>query len=192
MYVESTRSGKKSWQPGRTHVSVLAELAIRRETVVRKLTELREVHGLTQERAAGQVGVTVRQWQRWESGKSVPYARNISAIAEHFGINEGEFFDPPEERRPASTPTPFAGPDALAAQLERIEARLDALERIEQRLAEMHGMLVNGEEVIAQLDRVEHALAARTDAVLPGVQELLQEAEAARAEASRQTARTAK
>lgn len=143
MYVESRASGKKSWQTSRARVSVLADLAIRKETVVRKLTELREAHDLTQERAAAQVGVTVRQWQRWESGKSVPYARNISAIAGHFGINEGEFFDPPEERKP--TPQPVAGQDALVLQLDRIEARQ--------------------EDILARLDRVEKALSGRVDAV---------------------------
>lgn len=119
MSAVSSPSRQKSWRPGRERVSVLAELALRKELVSRRLTELREEHGLSQERAAGRVGVTVRQWQRWESGNSVPYPRNFDAIAEAFGISVAEFFDGSHDgtaERPVS-------------QLDRIEAALQ--ERVE-------------------------------------------------------------
>lgn len=134
MYVESRQSPKKSWQTSRERVTVLADLAIRKETVVRKLTEIREAHDLTQERAAAKVGVTVRQWQRWESGASVPYARNISAIAECFDISENEFFDKTPERPETPDLSRVAGP--VAAELAALNARLDDMQQLLTRLAD--------------------------------------------------------
>lgn len=110
----STPTRQMSWRTGRQRVSVLAELAVNKEVVSRRLTELREEHGLSQERAAAKVGVTMRQWQRWEGGQSVPYPRNLEAIADAFEISVVEFFHPASE-----TPDPFT-----PTQLDRIEAEL--------------------------------------------------------------------
>lgn len=112
MLTTSRVSPKKSWQTGRQHVSVLAEMALRREKIVQRLTELREKNSLSQEHAAAKVGVTLRQWQRWEAGQSVPYPRNMDAIASAFGISVQDFFD--------------ADPDATTVQL--LEARVIELE----------------------------------------------------------------
>ncbi len=71
-------------------------MALRREYIAERLAELREQHSLTQEQAAGRVGVTLRQWQRWESGESMPYPRNLDAIASNFGLSVAEFFDETE------------------------------------------------------------------------------------------------
>lgn len=120
MSYASSPSRKKSWQTGRERVSVLAELAIRKETVSRKLAELRDAHDLTQERAAAHVGVTMRQWQRWEGGQSVPYPRNLDAIAERFGIGVEEFFDEPRDPGPDNGLRPVT-------QLDRVEAKLDTI-----------------------------------------------------------------
>lgn len=107
----SRTTRKLSWQPPRRRVSVLAEMALRRERIVERLSELRERDSLTQEQAAHRVGVTTRQWQRWESGESVPYPRNLDQVASAFGISVQEFFDGP--------------PDG--SQLDRIEALLEEL-----------------------------------------------------------------
>lgn len=109
----SSPSRQKTWQSGRKRVSVLAEMALRKERVVERLAQLREQHSLTQEQAAQRVGVTHRQWQRWEAGESVPYPRNLDLIASKFGITVGEFFD----EVAASNGT----------QLDRIESKLDAI-----------------------------------------------------------------
>lgn len=85
-----------SWRPARKRVSVIAEMALRRERISERLGELREQSSLTQEQAAGRVGVTLRQWQRWESGESIPYPRNLDAIASKFGLSVAEFFDETE------------------------------------------------------------------------------------------------
>lgn len=131
MYVESRQSPKKSWQGSRARVSVLADLAIRKETVVRKLTELRAAHDLTQERAAAKVGVTVRQWQRWEGGASVPYARNLSQVADAFGFDVSEFDDgqgPRELEKPAGV-TLADKLDLILENQRLMLTRLDDLER---------------------------------------------------------------
>lgn len=114
MHVASSTTQKKSWQGRRRPVSVLAEMALRRERVVQRLTDLRERHGLSQEDAAHKVGVTHRQWQRWEAGESMPYPRNLDGVASAFGISIQEFFD--------DQPLP---PDPV--QLDRVEAKLDEL-----------------------------------------------------------------
>jgi transcriptional regulator with XRE-family HTH domain len=88
-------------------------MALRRERVVERLSELRERAGLSQEDAARKVGVTHRQWQRWESGESMPYPRNLDRVASAFGIAVAEFFDD----QPAAAPRDDT-------QLDRIEALL--------------------------------------------------------------------
>jgi transcriptional regulator with XRE-family HTH domain len=129
MQVMARKSRKKTWQTGRQRVSVEATLAIQRENVVQRLLKLRVEIGhpekpgepLPQDQAAARAGVTARQWQRWESGASVPYARNLSAVADAFGFDVSEFYDGPAGREEAPTPTPFAGADGLADRLARIE-----------------------------------------------------------------------
>lgn len=126
MFDVSTPTRQKSWQTRRERVSVLAALAIQKETVSRRLAELRKQHGdpatgkpLPQEKAAARVGVTVRQWQRWESGESTPYPRNLGTIAERFGFAVSDFYD--ETHNGAATPD--------GSQLDRIESKLDRLLR---------------------------------------------------------------
>ena len=115
MRTVSSMPRKKSWQGQRRHVSVLAEMALRQEKVSARLLQLRERQGLSQEDAARKVGITTRQWQRWETGESMPYPRNLDMVASRFGISISEFFD---EETPATLE-----PD----QLDRLEAKLDAL-----------------------------------------------------------------
>jgi transcriptional regulator with XRE-family HTH domain len=108
-----------SWHGQPRRVSVLAEMALRQEKVSERLRELRERQGLSQEDAARKVGITHRQWQRWETGASMPYPRNLDAVASAFGISVAEFFDPAE-------------PVVDDSQLARIEEKLnDLLGRID-------------------------------------------------------------
>ena len=92
-------------------------MALRRERVVERLSELRERASLSQEDAARKVGVTHRQWQRWESGESMPYPRNLDKVASAFGISVAEFFDD----------VPLTVPDTRSDQLDRIETELAGL-----------------------------------------------------------------
>lgn len=103
-----------SWRGQRRPVSVLAEMALRKERVAERLSDLRERGALSQEQAAAKVGVTLRQWQRWEAGESVPYPRNLDSVASAFGISVAEFFDEPQV---------VVTPDVR--QLDRIQADVD-------------------------------------------------------------------
>lgn len=118
-----------SWQTRTRRVSVMAEMALRKEMLAARLEELRESNNLTQENAAAKVGVTLRQWQRWEAGESVPYPRNLDVIASRFGITVGEFFD--------ETPRAQLSDrlDDLQEQVADLTSRLAALE-FERELAD--------------------------------------------------------
>jgi transcriptional regulator with XRE-family HTH domain len=87
--------------------------AQRREELAARIKELRGLR--TQQAIADRVGVTLRAYQAWEAGGGITW-ENIEALAKAFGVSEdyllyGEVGD----RLRAGT------------QLERIEAKLDAL-----------------------------------------------------------------
>jgi transcriptional regulator with XRE-family HTH domain len=93
----------------------LIAVAGRQARVGERLVALREDLGLSQEEAVARTdgAITLRQWQRWESGESEPYKRNLAKLSEVFDIPIGEFFGLPR--------------NAAATQLDRIEAKLDQL-----------------------------------------------------------------
>ena len=138
----SSPSRQKSWHNGRERVSVLAALAIQKETVSRVLAELREQHKppgsdkpLSQEKAAARINITGRQWQRWESGESEPYLRNLKAVSDAFNIPLSDFFDG-DEAIVATTPLLSLDDvrnefredvNAVQGQLDAIEDKLDYL-----------------------------------------------------------------
>jgi transcriptional regulator with XRE-family HTH domain len=115
MYDVSRPTRQKSWQGRPRRVSVIAEMALRQEKVSERLLELRELNGLSQEQAAQRVGITHRQWQRWEQGESMPYPRNLDLIASRFGLSIADFFDEDTAIAPADR----------VDQLDRIEALLE-------------------------------------------------------------------
>lgn len=136
MFVSSRPSRQKSWHTGRERVSVLAALALHKESVSRKLLQIREDLRdpktgklLSQEKAAARVGATSRTWQRWENGETVPYPRNLEAIADEFGFDVGEFFDGDQEVvGSAQARRELVG----AGQLDEIMRRLDEHARLLQ------------------------------------------------------------
>lgn len=172
MYDAARKSGKKTWQTRRHLVSVEAALAIQRENVMNRLLQLRAEIGhpekhdkpLPQDQAAARAGVTVRQWQRWESGQSVPYARNLSEVADAFGFDVSEFYDGPAGREAAPTPTPFADRPSDARILE-------LLETVQQ-------LVLNQNELLARqsaiLDRIEDAV-RRDDEVRDEIADLIRD-----------------
>jgi transcriptional regulator with XRE-family HTH domain len=88
-------------------------MALRQERVAQRLAELRERHALSQERAAQKVGITHRQWQRWENGQSMPRPGNLGEVALAFGVPVSTFYDDDEQ--------------VDQSQLDRIEEKLDLL-----------------------------------------------------------------
>lgn len=162
MDVMSSPSRQKSWRRGRERVSVLATLAVQKETVSRVLIELREQHKppgsskpLSQEKAAARAGVTGRQWQRWESGESDPYLRNLEAVAQAFDIPLAEFLGANEQD---DTTTPMSL-ETLRGDFREIIQKLDAGETdrraIEQAITTQNVNLITQTEV---LDRINEAL----------------------------------
>lgn len=74
---------------------------------------------LSQENAAHKIGVSTKQYGRWERGLSTPRPANFERIAEVLGVDITDLRGEP----PAITE------HELAAQLGRIERKLDALLR---------------------------------------------------------------
>lgn len=56
------------------------------------LAAVRRARGLSQERAADLVGVSVSTWGRWERGKMRPHRAQITDIAKAFGVTEDQAF----------------------------------------------------------------------------------------------------
>lgn len=110
MSVVSRPTRKKSWQTAREVANLLDVLAAREKEIANRLEVLRKAHGLSQEAAAHEVGVSNRQWQRWASGESEPRASNLARISERFNVSVSELVG-------AGTETQF----------DRIEAKLDQL-----------------------------------------------------------------
>lgn len=163
MYAVARSSGKKTWQTRRERVSVEAALAIQRENVKNRLTRLREEIGhpekagepLPQDQAAARAGVTARQWQRWESGESVPYARNLSAVADAFEFDVGEFYDGPAGQRLAHTP------DLSLVKPPAESALSEALAEFTSAIAKQNQLLQRQSEI---LERIEAKLGQDTEA----------------------------
>jgi len=116
MSAASTASRYKSWQRRRRRVSVLAQMALRRERIVERLVELRVARGLTQEQAAHRIQISNRQYQRWEAGESTPHPNNLDRIAESYEMSIDEFLGE----------APSGSRDERLTELER---RLAAVER---------------------------------------------------------------
>ena len=52
-----------------------------------RMRALRKERGETQVQVAQAVGITDRQYQRFETGKQKPGFENFCAIADHFGVS---------------------------------------------------------------------------------------------------------
>lgn len=113
-----------SWRAAAEQANLLHAMAEQQKRVAERLARLREQHALTQEDAAGKAGVNLRAWQRWETGETTPYKRNIEKIARAFGIPPSDFFEP------------------------GVEATDDRLDRIESMLAELLSRLPTQPEVV--------------------------------------------
>ena len=56
-------------------------------TFEEKLKELRQKSGLNQNQTAEAVGITLRQYQRFEKGEQRPGYDNLIKIADHFDVS---------------------------------------------------------------------------------------------------------
>lgn len=110
---------KKSWQIQKEVVSLLEVLAAKQSEVGQRIETLRRAHGLSQEAAAHEVGVTSRQWQRWASGESEPRASNLARISERFDVPASELIG-----AAAGEPKQL---DRIERRLEDLDAKLDQI-----------------------------------------------------------------
>lgn len=162
MSAVSIPSRKMPWQTKAQRGTVQAALAIKKEIVKARLVQIREDVGhpdkpgkpLTVEDAAAKAGVKYRTWQRWEAGESVPYARNLAAIADAFGVDVGEFYDDSGDKAP--TPSPFAGADTLADRLGALEERVtnqlaEHARQVEEQLREQTQTLADMRSALTDL-----------------------------------------
>lgn len=64
-----------------------------------RMRELRKEKGETQAQVAAAVGITDRQYQRFETGKQKPGFENFCALADHFGVSLDYLAGRSDERR---------------------------------------------------------------------------------------------
>ncbi len=121
-----------------------------------RLLQLRKERALSQEEAAHLMGVTVRAWQRWERGESVPYQRNLARVHEVFGVPVEDFYDP--------TDAQFEG---AAERLERIESSLERIEALLTGATEQDA-LAGVRAVAAQIGRLSRTSDDAAHAGQPG------------------------
>lgn len=135
MPVVSIPMSQKTWRKHAEVVNLLEALAERETEIASRLAGLRRAHGLSQEGAAHKAGVSLRQWQRWETGESEPRNSTLNRVADKFDVAVGELLD---EQLPTAD---------FAAQLERIEAKLDTiLERTATDERDLGGLMIEALE----------------------------------------------
>lgn len=92
-----------------------------------RIRELRKFARVTQETAAGAVGVTLRGYQRWERGEGELKPDNVRALAEYFATTPD--YVEYGERIVVRTPSLALDADGEMTQADRIEAKIDELLR---------------------------------------------------------------
>jgi transcriptional regulator with XRE-family HTH domain len=106
-------------------------MALRQREIGERITALRRSRGNPpQEVVAQQLGVSYRSLQAWEAGDSKPSYRNLTKIAEFFGVTE-EFILVGEEN--ASSPRHMSQLDRIETKLEAV---LQAITQLGERVAE--------------------------------------------------------
>ena len=64
-----------------------------------RIRALRKEAGEKQEETASAIGLTVRQYQRYEAGEQNPNLENFCALADHFGVSLDYLAGRSEDRR---------------------------------------------------------------------------------------------
>ena len=76
-------------------------------TLQERMRELRKERKETQRQVADAIGVTDRQYQRFETGVNLPGFENLVGIADHFGVSLDYLAGRSEEPAPAGGVQPF-------------------------------------------------------------------------------------
>jgi transcriptional regulator with XRE-family HTH domain len=139
------------------------------EPLSTRIRDARAERGLTQDETARRVGVTMRAYQRWEEGASLPHRRNLDKLHEVLDVDGTQpprlggpiehRFDHLEElfeRSMIGEPAP----EERAEELARIERTHDRLERVERTLDEIAASVKRREEAFPTeaVERLSHLL----------------------------------
>lgn len=135
-------------------------MALRKELIAQRLAELRGMRGQSQEQAAAFVGITHRQWQRWEAGESVPYPRNLEQVASRYGISVAEFFDPQPSSGNGAQPDVVRG--LLADQNANLARQSEILEDLR---AEVTQLRTAQQDLYQRMDALAESMAALAKAL---------------------------
>lgn len=124
--------------------------------VGRRLREIRTVRGESQDATARAVGYTFQQLQKYEKGGNRISASVLYALARHFGVPIGFFFDGIGDATPA-----VAAADRSLLTLARLWPSLDATQRAAiVNVARACGGLPEGNAAAVVTDAERAALAA--------------------------------
>jgi transcriptional regulator with XRE-family HTH domain len=120
----------------------------------------REELGMTQDEVARQMKGTLdgQRISKWERGENRPRDESLEDLARVLQTTALALLAPKPRTNgtPNETPDPFAGQDALADRLDRIEAAVSELRRErEQGIAEVQALLRRQDAV---LERIEQAI----------------------------------
>jgi transcriptional regulator with XRE-family HTH domain len=119
-------------------------------SLARKLRILRAERGLTQERAAGVIGITPETLSDLERGKRRAYGPTLSKIAKGYGISVGELIEEPALAGKAEAPReagPLVNKDKLlASELESDTPEEEHLRYLRGWRAFIHGLARRWEE----------------------------------------------
>lgn len=106
------------WTQRSAAASVMLAMEDYRRQVGARIRQLREAKGLTQDQLGDIVGVREKTVSRWENGRHTGYISNVRALAEALDVDVQAI---------TGTPPPPLGLGDPDDQLERIEAKLDAI-----------------------------------------------------------------
>ena len=99
--------------------------------------------GLTQTQVAEKVGITARQYQRYESGRSAPYIYDLPKICEALGVSYEWLFSEDWSKIPVSEPSK----SAIPAPVPEVQKLFDKLDQNEQAaVIQMMKTLIKGKK----------------------------------------------
>ena len=132
--VTATNFSPGTWRGPRSRHTLLLEMARDAEKLAAqgdRIRELRKFARVSQEVAAGAVGVTLRGYQRWERGEGEINVDNLRKLAAYYGTSE-DYIEYGEVER-GKTPDPFAsnGVD-IEAQLAELKELLVGIQITQQ------------------------------------------------------------
>lgn len=139
------------------------------EALSARIREARGERGLTQDEVARRVGVTVRAYQRWEEGASMPHRRNLDRLREVLGVDRSEpaHLEGPIENRfdrldelVQQSVIGEPAPEERAKELAQAEETHDRVERMERMLLEVAEAVKRREEAFPTeaVERLSHLL----------------------------------